>query len=302
MSSPKLSNPVLGEIYYRVVTIDFEGNCFVHIMVTQKTVNFSRDITRYRRFLLAQDIHAGLFALSKDGKLLFSGGHWDNSLRVSVLDREVSGVGWYQETVQSHKGRITCLSLSEDFGIPCLVTGSEDTTLHVWELLSRSRDRSRHVFDPRPKHILYGHNDHVLAVVASTELNVVISTSPGLVVIHNLRKGEYIRRIVIGRRRKNDKGERSGQKTLLLSHLVLDTKNEGSFVVYSSNTETLYKYSINGKKLLPSKDIESSIVRMMISRDGKYLITGGLSTWPSPYIHITRTFFIGEFFIGYIIL
>lgn len=31
------------------------------------------------------DVAAGLFVVSHDGKLLFSGGHWDNSLRVTSL-------------------------------------------------------------------------------------------------------------------------------------------------------------------------------------------------------------------------
>lgn len=31
------------------------------------------------------DLAAGLFVVSHDGKLLFSGGHWDNSIRVTSL-------------------------------------------------------------------------------------------------------------------------------------------------------------------------------------------------------------------------
>lgn len=31
------------------------------------------------------EVTAGLFVVSHDGKLLFSGGHWDNSLRVTSL-------------------------------------------------------------------------------------------------------------------------------------------------------------------------------------------------------------------------
>lgn len=46
--------------------------------------------SRTQRFLSGPfapgiEVAAGLFVVSHDGKLLFSGGHWDNSIRVTSL-------------------------------------------------------------------------------------------------------------------------------------------------------------------------------------------------------------------------
>ena len=100
-------------------------------------------------------------AVTPDGKLLFSGGHWDGSLRVTSLSRGkllkqlnrhlgmgslgggvvrvgVAGQGGCDYSVPfvpspPHADVVTCLAL-DTCGI-YLISGSRDTTCMVWRLL-----------------------------------------------------------------------------------------------------------------------------------------------------------------------
>lgn len=100
-------------------------------------------------------------AVAPDGKLLFSGGHWDGSLRVTALPRGKLlkqlnrhlgmcslGAGVAQVRVAGQGGGdrcvplapsppradvVTCLAL-DTCGI-YLISGSRDTTCMVWRLL-----------------------------------------------------------------------------------------------------------------------------------------------------------------------
>lgn len=50
------------------------------------------------------EVTAGLFVVSHDGKLLFSGGHWDNSLRVTSLVKGKT-VGQHIRHMGKHRPR-----------------------------------------------------------------------------------------------------------------------------------------------------------------------------------------------------
>uniref|UniRef100_A0A9L0SRX6 Neurobeachin like 2 n=1 Tax=Equus caballus TaxID=9796 RepID=A0A9L0SRX6_HORSE len=69
-------------------------------------------------------------AVAPDGKLLFSGGHWDGSLRVTALPR-----GKLLNQLSRHLDVVTCLAL-DTCGI-YLISGSRDTTCMVWRLLQQ---------------------------------------------------------------------------------------------------------------------------------------------------------------------
>jgi len=62
-----------------------------------------------------------------------------------------------------------------------------------------------------------------------------------------------------------------------LNLIGLESKNTGNFILYSEETLLLYKYSINGKRL-HQKEIDYPISCLNISRDSKYLITGGIES------------------------
>ena len=68
-----------------------------------------------------------LFASTHDAKLLLTGGHWDNSLRVYNVAK-----GKLLSHVVRHTDIVTCLAL-DNCGIQ-LMTGSRDTTCMIWEI------------------------------------------------------------------------------------------------------------------------------------------------------------------------
>lgn len=131
-----------------------------------------------------------LFAFLPEGKLLFSCGHWDHSLRATSTES-----GRLVQSVCQHSDVITCVALAKDFGQTWLVTGSRDCTLMVWAVNAASDiPLSEH-----PLHTLCGHDDAVTSVAVSPELDVVVSGSEdGTAIVHNLRDGTYVRSIIGG--------------------------------------------------------------------------------------------------------
>lgn len=130
-----------------------------------------------------------LFAVHAKARLLFSGGHWDSSFRVTALD-----TGRLVVSVARHRDVVTSLSLA-DGGVGCrrLVTASRDTTLMVWDVEPWGKPP---VSASSLMHVLYGHDTPVTCVCASASLDVVVSSGEdGTLVVHSLWGGEYIRTI-----------------------------------------------------------------------------------------------------------
>ncbi len=72
-------------------------------------------------------ITPSLFCTTHDCKLLFSGGHWDNSLRVVNIAK-----GKMVAHVVRHTDIVTCVAL-DNCGMQ-LITGSRDTTCMTWDI------------------------------------------------------------------------------------------------------------------------------------------------------------------------
>ncbi|XP_069873650.1 neurobeachin-like protein 2 isoform X2 [Dipodomys merriami] len=180
-------------------------------------------------------VSAHALAVAPDGKLLFSGGHWDGSLRVTTLPR-----GKLLSQLSRHLDVITCLAL-DTFGI-YLISGSKDTTCMVWRLLQQGGLSVG--LAPKPVQVLYGHKAAVSCVAINTELDMAVSGSEdGTVIIHTVRRGQFVAAL------------RPPGATLPgpVSHLALGS--EGQIVVQSSAWErpgaqvvyTLHLYSVNGR-------------------------------------------------------
>ncbi|XP_054406869.2 neurobeachin-like protein 2 isoform X1 [Pongo abelii] len=174
-------------------------------------------------------------AVAPDGKLLFSGGHWDGSLRVTALPR-----GKLLSQLSRHLDVVTCLAL-DTCGI-YLISGSRDTTCMVWRLLHQGGLSVG--LAPKPVQVLYGHGAAVSCVAISTELDMAVSGSEdGTVIIHTVRRGQFVAAL------------RPPGATLPgpIFHLALGS--EGQIVVQSSAWErpgaqvtySLHLYSVNGK-------------------------------------------------------
>lgn len=135
-----------------------------------------------------------MFAVNLDGRLIYAGGSWDNSLKVISVSR-----GKCVASITKHLGIITCVALDNCGSY--IVTGSIDCTCIVWALnngqtnsvtstasispnhssahhtIGHSQTNTNNSMTPRPINTLYGHDKPVTCVAIFTELDMVVSGS-----------------------------------------------------------------------------------------------------------------------------
>uniref|UniRef100_A0AAY4EYE6 Neurobeachin-like protein 2 n=1 Tax=Denticeps clupeoides TaxID=299321 RepID=A0AAY4EYE6_9TELE len=206
------------------------------------------------------EVTAGLFVVSHDGKLLFSGGHWDNSLRVTSL---VKGKTVSQHI--RHMDIVTCIG-TDHCGIH-LISGSRDSTCMVWQVLQQGGTPVG--LSPKPVQVLYGHTDEVVSVCISTELDMAVSGArDGTVIIHTVRRGQYMRSL----RPPCDSSLPMSIMHLAVSwegHLVVHTCVEGKATLKDKNA--LHLYSVNGKHL-GTEALKEQVTDLCVS--GEYIVMG----------------------------
>ncbi|XP_036425657.1 neurobeachin-like protein 1 isoform X1 [Colossoma macropomum] len=206
------------------------------------------------------EVSARLFVVSHDGKLLFSGGHWDNSLRVTSLLKGKT-VGQHIR----HMDIITCLA-TDYCGIH-LISGSRDTTCMVWQVLQQGGAPVG--LSPKPLQVLYGHTDEVVSVCISTELDMAVSGArDGTVIIHTVRRGQYMRSL----RPPCESSLPVSITHLAVSwegHVVVHTCVEGKATLKDKNA--LHLYSVNGKHLC-SDPLKEQVTDLCVS--GEYIVMG----------------------------
>uniref|UniRef100_A0A803Y6H6 Neurobeachin-like protein 2 n=1 Tax=Meleagris gallopavo TaxID=9103 RepID=A0A803Y6H6_MELGA len=208
------------------------------------------------------EITSKLFAVSHDAKLLFSGGHWDNSIRVTSLTKGKL-IGQHIR----HMDIVTCLAI--DYCGIHLISGSRDTTCMIWQIVQQGGVPVG--LTPKPLQILYGHTDEVTSVGISTELDMAVSGSrDGTVIIRTIRKGQYMRTL-----------RPPCESSLLLTvpnlavswegHIVVHTSIEGKTTLKDKNA--LHLYSVNGKHL-GSETLKEEVSDMCVT--GEYIVMGSL--------------------------
>ncbi|NXR74405.1 NBEL2 protein, partial [Pycnonotus jocosus] len=216
-------------------------------------------------FAPGAELSSRTLAVSPDGKLLFSGGHWDNSLRVTSLAK-----GKVVGHITRHIDIVTCLSL--DLCGIYLISGSRDTTCMVWQVLQQGGFSSG--LAPKPVQVLYGHDAEVTCVAISTELDMAVSGSKdGTIITHTVRRGLFIRSL-------RPPGESC--PPAVLCHLAVGP--EGQVVAQtavgqpscSKERLALHLYSVNGK-LLSSVPLDREVTAMCLTEDFVVLGTAGCS-------------------------
>uniref|UniRef100_A0A8C4ZPY9 Neurobeachin-like 2 n=1 Tax=Gadus morhua TaxID=8049 RepID=A0A8C4ZPY9_GADMO len=273
LSSPKSAvfNALPPYKYFGVcVTVSANALVGTHSWLPyDKNINnyftFTRDPTvtnpKTQRFLSGPfspglDISSRVLVVSNDGRLLFSGGHWDCSLRVTQLAR-VKQLG----RIVRHIDVVTCLAL--DLCGIYLISGSRDTSCMVWQVLQQAGFSSG--ISPRPVQVLCGHDKEVTCVAISTELDMAASGSKdGTVIVHSVRRGQFLRTL----RPPGDSAVPAHISQLLVGtegHIVVHTALEGRF--------SLLVYSVNGR-LLSRVVLEEEVTALHLVSD--YVILGTL--------------------------
>ncbi|KAF8108563.1 hypothetical protein N665_0108s0096 [Sinapis alba] len=201
-------------------------------------------------------------AITSDGEVI-TGGHVDNSIKLVSSDGAKT-----LETAFGHCGSVTCLALSSDSNF--LVTGSRDTTLLLWKLHkgfssqtseseqnkssetpSSSNSKKRRI--EGPIQVLHGHLREITCCCVSSEQGIVVSSSESSdVLLHSIRNGRLIRRLV-------------GVK----AH-ALCVSSDGVIVVWSRSEKSITTFTINGDLIAKAKLPSScSISCMELSIDGQ---------------------------------
>ncbi|CAH1788242.1 unnamed protein product [Owenia fusiformis] len=240
-------------------------------------------------FAPGMTITSKLFVVSHDAKVLFCGGHWDNSLRVYSLVKSKTVCHAVR-----HTDVITCLAL--DYCGNHLITGSRDTTSMIWQITNQNNVTTGVV--EKPIQTLYGHDDEVSCVALSIELDLAVSGSKdGTIMLHTVRKGHYMRTL----RPHCERGH-----VMEIDHLALSDVGQIAIVSTQSmpdtpvkeNKQFVHVYSINGKYLC--METPSHRVAHMVIADN-HIILGtthgllaikeliGLNTLASLPLHVPIT-------------
>ncbi|XP_031760024.1 neurobeachin-like protein 2 isoform X1 [Xenopus tropicalis] len=211
-------------------------------------------------FALGAELSSRTLVVSHDAKLLFSGGHWDNSLRVTSLSK-----GKVIGHITRHIDVVSCLAL--DLCGIYLISGSRDTTCMIWQVLQQGGISCG--LSPKPVQVLFGHDDEVTCVAISTELDMAVSGSKdGTVIVHTIRRGQFMRCI---------KPPCESSLPLTISQLAVGLEGQ---IVFQSTIEgrtslkdkfTLHYYSVNGKHLA-TEALEEQVTALCIAQD--YLVLG----------------------------
>ncbi|XP_053953173.1 neurobeachin-like protein 1 isoform X1 [Anastrepha ludens] len=223
------------------------------------TTNLKNRKRIFGPFHPSQNPHSQLFAVSTDGKLLYVGGIWDNSLRVYNLHK-----GKTVASVTRHLDIITCLALDNCGSY--LVTGSRDCTCIVWSIQSQqygstqtstnipmhaltgqahlqtvTQLNTQNAFSPKPLTTLYGHDDAISSVAIYTELDMVISGSlDGTVNVYTIQDGQFVRTLrPIG----------CTETCVQISFVTVSYHGHIAFSALDDTSHSVHVYSINGTSL-----------------------------------------------------
>lgn len=195
-------------------------------------------------------ISSSLFAVNLEGKLLYAGGIWDNSLKVFSIQK-----GKTVASLSYHTDVITCLA-TDSCGL-YLVTGSRDCTSVIWciantnltqnslGIISQSPDgpnilpmSTNNVFAPQPLKTLFGHKQAVTSVAIQTDLDLVVSGSyDGHVNMYCIESGQLIHRLsTVGCTGVN----------IEVSFVTINYQGQVAFSALDDTSFSVHVYSING--------------------------------------------------------
>ena len=211
-----------------------------------------------------QTIASSMYAVSTDGKLLFSCGYWDGTFKVTTVEGNKT-----VQSIKHHFGVVSCLALSRlrktfwrrsrrssDY---VLVTGSQDCTVAVWEL----DDNKELPVSPTPLHILVGHDATVTSLAVNIEMDMLVTGSEdGTAIFYDFHAGEYIQTV------RNSES----RKPATIEWIGISPHN-GQVAIYQNNAITLF--SGNGRKVARAKFSNEKLTTLIFNEVGDFLVAGG---------------------------
>ncbi|XP_044313954.1 neurobeachin-like protein 1 isoform X2 [Drosophila rhopaloa] len=259
------------------LSFDKEHGFLLEIDAT--TANLKNRKRVFGPFHSSQPPHSQLFAVSTDGKLLYAGGIWDNSLRVYNLNK-----GKAVASVTRHLDIITCIALDNCGSY--LVTGSRDCTCIVWSIQANQQGgggstsnipvhaltgqshlqaitqlNTQNNYSPKPLTVLYGHDDAISSVAIYTELDLVVSGSlDGTVNVYTLQEGQFVRTL---------KPIGCTESCVQISFVTLSYHGHIAFSALDDTSHSVHVYSINGCSL-GSKYVSGRVTGLASASD--YLV------------------------------
>jgi WD40 repeat protein len=166
------------------------------------------------------------------GGQIISCGYWDDSIRVHALD----GLKDYTAHGAGHRGQVTSVQVGSQGGV--FVTGGDDCTCRVWAVDTAPHGNAHAAgeFESlRCLHVLHGHRSPITALSYSPDIDLLLSGSAdGLLCLHSVRKGAYIRSI---------------PHILGCSADVLQLSPNGYMAAYSNTDTNLHVFWVNGSHL-----------------------------------------------------
>lgn len=199
------------------------------------------------------------FVTTADNKFIFACGFWDKSFRLFSADSAK-----ILQVIYGHFDIVTCITKSEsNTNHDCyIVTGSKDCTVMVWQFNSRTQAIVGDIGTaekPTPKATLTGHQTEVICLAVFSELGLVVSGSKnGPCLVHTLT-GDLLRSL-------------DPPKDCFSPELI--TMSKEGFILVKFDQGNICNFTINGRLLCHVKH-KDSIMAMLLSNSGDYLITGG---------------------------
>ncbi|PIA49816.1 hypothetical protein AQUCO_01300510v1 [Aquilegia coerulea] len=212
-------------------------------------------------------------------KEIITGGHADNSVKLISSDGAKT-----IEAAEGHCAPVTCLALSPDSNY--LVTGSQDTTVILWRIHRASASQSSGISEPPtssstpssssgtysnniadssrrriegPMHVLRGHLREITCCCVNSNLGIVVSSSfSSGVLLHSIRRGRLIRRLV-------------GVEAQLVC-----LSSEGVIMTWNKLDQRLCTFTINGVPIATANlsSFSGTISCMEVSVDGESALLG----------------------------
>ena len=214
-------------------------------------------------------------ASAEGSGFLISCGYWDNTIKVHAIEslRVVASESG------GHRGAIRCFA--EHDGL--IATGGDDATCRLWVIaysdmavalsdgytqtaLGSPNDGDQLLSCCR---VLWGHSEAIMAIAVNSSLDAVVSGSQaGLVCVHTIRRGEFLRSF-----KPPSVADAENASAGAVRKIALDSF--GNLVLHMHDLG-LHSYTVNAVRL-STVHAGERLLDMLICSCGEILVTGGMN-------------------------